>query len=155
MKKLILAFALLAIGSPLWAQQAGQFGGGLLLGDPIGGTAKYWIDGTKAFDFGLGERDSEMAVYADFVWHNWDILPQPAKGKLGPYLAVGPQIVTYDNAQFGLRTMVGLSYWIPDHPIELFAEAGPLFILNNDQGISADGGVGVRFYIGDTAGGKK
>lgn len=155
MKKLILAFALITIGGPLWAQQAGQFGGGLLLGDPIGGTAKYWLDGTKALDFGLGARNSEVAMYGDFVWHSWDLLPQPAKGKLGPYISVGPQLVTYSSTELDLRTMLGLSYWIADHPIELFAEAGPLFILNDGGGISADGGVGVRFYIGGTDSAKK
>jgi len=154
MKKLILVYLLLLTARPLWAQQAGQFGAGVALGSPVGVTGKYWLDGTKAVDFGLGASSrGNFAAYADFALHGWDILPQPGKGKLGLYVSAGPRVENENGGQFGIRTMGGLSYWIENHPAEMFAEAGPVFELGPDSGVDVDGALGVRIYF--AGGGKK
>lgn len=147
MKKSLLTLALLAVSTSAWAQRAGELGAGLVLGDPIGGTAKVWLDDKLAVDFGLGGSDGDFAAWADMLVHGWSILPQPKEGKLGLYGAVGGRVADRDETQFGLRTMGGVSYWVGEHPIELFAELGPVFELSGDTGVDINGGLGVRFYF--------
>jgi len=147
-KNAVFALVLVAAGGNAWSQQAGQFGAGVVLGVPIGGTAKYWLNDRQAFDFGVGFGDGDTVLYGDFLWHAWNIFPQPQKGKLGAYVGVGPRLETADEAEFAIRTMAGLDYWVENNPIELFLEGGPVFRFTPSSDVSADVGLGVRFYFG-------
>ena len=72
----------------LCAKEKGTLGAGIILGDPIGPNVKYWFDPKAAIDFGLGfERD--FTVYADFLWHEWTLFPQPPQGSLAGYFGLG------------------------------------------------------------------
>lgn len=147
MRKLILVCLILALGAGARAQQAGRFGAGVILGDPTGLTAKYWLDDTRAVDFGVG-FSGDAAFYGDFIWHGWNVFPQPQKGKLAAYLAAGPRIETEKRTALGIRTMAGAGYWVSGQPIEIFMEAGPVFRLDPDRDVDFDAGLGVRFYFG-------
>lgn len=146
MRKLILASVLVTLGGTAWAQQAGQFGAGVVVGDPTGVTAKYWIDPAFAVDGGVG-FSGDAAFYADLLWHTWDLLPQPQKGKLGAYVGFGPRVETDRDTTLGLRTLAGVNYWVPNHPVEIFLDAGPVFNLSPNRGVDVDAGLGVRFYF--------
>ena len=148
MKKLALAVAVALLNSsPLWAQKAGDFGAGVILGRPSGGSAKYWLSNIHAVDAGIGVG-SDLVFHADFLWHGWKAFPQPKEGKLALHLGLGARIEAEDHeTDFGIRTMAGVDYWLKGHPVELFAEIGPVFKLNNDNRFSFDGGVGVRYYF--------
>jgi hypothetical protein len=146
MKSIILAFGcLVAAANPLWAQQAGDIGAGVVVGNPTGGTAKYWFDGSQAVDVGLG-FSTRLTAYSDYLWHAWSILPQPAQGKLSLYFGVGAQVRAFNNAEFGIRTVAGVSYWLPRAPVEIFAELVPVFRLTPGTSVGLDGGVGARYY---------
>jgi hypothetical protein len=142
-----LAACILACAGAARAQQAGDLGAGVVVGRPIGATAKYWLDGTKALDLGVGFSDDPVA-YGDFLWHGWDLFPQPARGKLGGYVGLGPRIQAAPDTQFALRTIAGVDYWVDKQPIELFVEAGPVFRMTPTGDVDADVGLGVRFYFG-------
>lgn len=144
---LAFLFLLTVFAIDVCAQQAGQFGAGVILGRPSGLTAKTWYTGSNAFDLGVGFGE-DFTFYADHLWHGWDIFPQPAQGKLGGYVGIGPRIEADRHAEFGIRTIGGLSYWIANRPIELFLEGGPVFQLAPDRDVEVDAGVGVRFYFG-------
>ena len=149
--KTMLAAVLLAAGTCASASAAGQIqevGVGVVLGEPIGGTAKLWLDDRLAADVGAGLSDGNGSFWADALWHDWTLLPQPANGRLGLYLGAGPQVRTGDDARFGIRTIVGASYRPTGHPLEVFAEAGPLFRLTQGGQVDAVGGVGVRLMVG-------
>lgn len=148
MKKAILTLLMLAAAGASRAQQAGQLGAGVVLGQPIGGTAKYWLTDTRAFDAGVGYGSRATVLYADYLYHGWDLLPKPSKGKLGVYAGLGPRLETARDALFALRTIVGADYWIEAHPIELFLEGGPTFRLAPNSNVDADIGLGIRFYLG-------
>lgn len=129
------------------AQEKGAFGAGVLLGEPIGPNVKYWINSHAAVDFGLGFHD-DLAVYSDFLWHDWKILPQPGKGKLGGYLGLGARYEeTEGNDKFGFRTVAGADYWIESYPIEVYLEVAPVFQISPDTDTELDGGIGVRYYF--------
>lgn len=148
MKRAILVCALVLAGGDVWAQRAGLFGAGVTLGDPTGLSLKYWLDETKAVDAGVG-FSGDAAFYGDFLWHSYDLLPQPDRGRLGAYVGAGPRIETERReTALGIRTLGGLNYWIAEHPIEVFLEAGPVFRLAPDRDVDVDAGLGVRFYFG-------
>lgn len=146
-KNILLAAVLLStLCLPARAQKGGDAGGGVVLGAPTGITGKLWLDGKQALDAGLG-WNSELTVYGDYLWHVWDLLPQPSQGKLPVYLGLGMQGRMYHEAEFGLRTVAGIAYWLPRDPVEIFAEIVPVFHLTRATGFGVDGAIGVRYYF--------
>jgi hypothetical protein len=145
-------FAACAAGSPARGAAPREIGVGAVLGEPIGASAKLWLTDRTAVDFGAGLSDGNAAFWADMLWHDWTLIPPPKDGKLGAYLGWGPQVRTGDDARFGLRAVVGLSWRPASRPLEFFAEAGPLFRLTQGGAVDGVGGLGLRAFIG---GGKK
>ena len=124
---------------------------GAVAGEPTGLSGKLWFDDWFAVDFGAGLDEGNAGFWADAVWHNWTLLPQPQGGKLGAYVAVGPQIRAGGDARFGVRAMVGAALRPTAYPVELFAEAGPLFEFTQGGWLDAAGGVGARYRFGATS----
>lgn len=123
-----------------------ELGVGVIAGDPTGGTAKLWLDERFAVDAGVG-FSGEATFWGDVLWHDHALLPQPPEGKLALYLGAGPRVETSHDGEFGIRTIGGLSWRLSKSPLELFAEAGPVFRMTQGGGVGADGGVGVRLYL--------
>src|SRR5690349_9004520 len=105
MKILLLTAALALISVNAYAQ-AGKFGAGVVVGDPTGVTVKYWIDNAFAFDAGVG-FSGDATFYGDLLWHSWNIIPQPERGRMGAYVGVGPRVETDRDSTVGLRTLAG------------------------------------------------
>ena len=146
MKKLFFVAALFLPSAGAWAQSAGQAGVGVNVGDPMGLTGKYWLDHTRAVDVGASFA-GDLALYGDFLWNAWDIFPQPKKGRLDAYVGLGPRLELTDDNDFGIRTVAGAAYWIENHPIEVYLEAGPVFQVIPNQRVDFDASLGVRFYF--------
>ncbi|MBI4371850.1 MAG: hypothetical protein HY552_06100 [Elusimicrobia bacterium] len=148
-------WTLAALGAALpvlaQAQPARNFGAGAVLGRPIGGTAKLWLNADQAVDLGIGYGGGAAAFWGDWLWHFQDSVAQPAQGALLPYAGLGPRFEVGDDPKFGIRTMLGLSYSLAAQPIEFFAEAGPVFRVTQGGHVDADGGVGARYYFGGQA----
>lgn len=146
-KNLFGLVCLLALGATdARAQKAGDFGAGVIVGGPTAITGKLWLSGTQAADLGVGWY-SRPTVYGDYLWHGWNILPQPSKGKMPLYLGLGAQVRAFSDAEFGIRTVAGLAYWLPEQPIEIFIEAVPIFYVTRYPGVGLDGGLGLRYYF--------
>ena len=148
MKKTLLAFVcLVAAASPLWAQKAGDAGVGVILGNPTGVTGKVFLDGSQAVDLGLGVS-THFTAYGDYLCHGWNVLPQPAEGKLPVYIGLGAQVRAFHDAELGIRTVVGIAYWLPRNPVEIFCEIVPVFrVAPRDEGVGLDGVLGLRYYF--------
>ncbi|MFA6091465.1 MAG: hypothetical protein WCU88_00825 [Elusimicrobiota bacterium] len=147
MRKVLFFICMFAAGAgPLWAQKTGDYGAGVILGNPTGGTAKLWLNENQALDAGLG-FSTDFALYGDYLWHGWKVLPQPAEGRLPVYLGLGAQIRTVSPEEFGLRTVVGIAYWLPRNPVEIFFELAPVFRLTPGKSIGLDAGIGLRYYF--------
>lgn len=142
MKRLLLAVLLTSPAAAV-AAEVQMLSFGAVLGDPTGGTVKLWLDDALAIDAGIG-YSGDAAFWGDILWHDWRLLPQPAKGRLGLYLGAGPRLEASAEAQVGIRTIGGASWRLDAHSLEFFAEAGPVFRLSQGGGVNADGGVGVR-----------
>lgn len=154
------AVVLMTLQTTGYAQvNAGDFGLGLVAGDITGPTFKYFTGSKTAIDGGL-KFDSDLEVYADYVWHKWDLFSRPSQGLFGGYFGVGPRYKERDGRgksgddQFGIRTMGGIDYWFDNFPLEIFMEAGPWFIFSPDTDTELDAGVGVRYYFQGSHGGR-
>lgn len=142
-----MLLCLLSAGiSPLWAQKTGDFGAGVILGNPTGATAKLWLNDSQALDAGLG-FSSELAIYGDYLWHSWKVLPQPSEGRLPAYLGLGLQLRTFHPNELGLRAVAGVAYWLPRNPVELFFEIVPVLRLSRGEGVGLGAGIGLRYYF--------
>ena len=137
-----------ALAGAARAQEAGQLGLGLMLGAPTGGTAKYWTKKTQAIDAGVG-FSGNLVFHADYLWHAWEVLPQPNEGKLGGYVGLGGRFRNRekDSLEFGFRTPLGIAYWVARRPIELFVEIAPVFKVNANSALDLDGLVGLRVHF--------
>ncbi|MEW6602434.1 MAG: hypothetical protein AB1499_15790 [Nitrospirota bacterium] len=144
----VITLVFFAVNSnAVYAHDKGAFGAGVVLGDPVGPTLKYWIDSNAAIDVGLG-FDNDMIFYSDFLWHEWKLFPQPQKGKLAGYFGAGVRFQDKDeDDEFGFRAVAGASYWIASTPIELYLEIAPVFQVSPDTDVDLNAGIGLRYYF--------
>ncbi|TBR24274.1 hypothetical protein EPO15_04370 [bacterium] len=145
-KTLALLLLVTAVASPVRAQKAGDIGVGVILGSPTGGAAKLWLSDHQALSAGIG-FSSSLAVYGDYLWHSWSVLPQPSEGRLPVYLGLGGQIRTLSPDEFGVRGVLGLAYWLPRNPVELFVEFVPVVRVAPWASVGLGGGIGLRYYF--------
>lgn len=129
------------------AQRADDLGAGVVLGNPTGVTAKLWVSESRALAAGLG-ISTNITLYMDHVWHSWTVLPQPAEGRLSVYVGPGMQIRARPTDEFSLRAVMGVAYWLPHRPVELFLELVPVLRCFPGGSVGLDGGVGFRLYFG-------
>lgn len=149
MKTLLALVCLLAAGTgQLWAQNAGGLGAGIALGSQTGPTAKYWLNGGRAIDAGLGFNNS-LTLYGDYLWHSWRVFPQPAEGKIPAYLGLGAQFggSSRHGNNVGVRGVAGVAYWLPRNPLEIFLEIVPVIYVSDTGGTSVDANIGLRYYF--------
>ena len=157
--KMIIAVLIGLISTSALAQD--KLGIGLIVGEPTGLSVKYWldeehaIDGAAAWSFWDGDG---FQLHADYLWHNFDLLDEPSglEGKLPVYFGVGARLKFRDDngrrgddddAVFGIRVPVGISYLFDGKPFDLFAEIAPVLDLVPDFDLNFSLAVGMRFYV--------
>ncbi len=130
----------------------GKFGVGIVLGEPLGASAKYFFNDTLAIDGAAGwsDRDNtDLYVHGDVLWHNYDLLPV-SRGRLPVYFGVGG-LARFRNHgednQVGIRLPVGVSYLFDNAPLDIFAEIGPALDVAPAIRGEITGGIGVRFWF--------
>jgi hypothetical protein len=132
------------------AQDKG-FGLGLIIGEPTGISAKYWIDGDNAFDFGLAysfvQKFSAMSLHADYLYHAFDVIKSDYR--LPVYYGFGARIRFVNNSDnsLGARGVIGIA-WLNDNlPIDVFFEVVPVFNLIPSTALNLDIALGARYYF--------
>lgn len=138
-----------------------DFGFGIILGDPLGLTAKLWLNRENALvaDIGASYFGSPR-IQVDYLWHMDVFKSQIVKLYAGPGLGLGVgkgSGIWYrddrkhwyyrdSNAGIAVRCMVGLNIIPRNTPLEIFAELGPNIGIAPGFGAAVDVGVGIRFY---------
>ena len=150
-KWLILPVFLVIIGvNQAQAQtNSGDFGIGLILGEPTGLSAKYYLGGNNALDFGVAwslGRHSHFHVHADYLRHNFSAF-NVETGRLPFYYGIGARVLGGDNGVVGVRIPIGVSYYFPNDPLEIFFEVVPILDLAPSTSFSGNGGLGIRYYF--------
>jgi hypothetical protein len=143
-----------------------RFGAGIVLGEPTGLTAKYWVERGRAFDGGLAYSfDRYMLIYGDYLLHFPNLFGRRDKfvSELNPYAGIGAwfyfstisnRSVTRkgytDNtagAGLGIRIPLGIEWTPSQTPLGVFLELVPgMGIIPSTYGV-IQGGVGIRYYF--------
>jgi len=146
------ALLLLLLAAPARAQEARNFGLGLIIGDPTGLSLKGFLSADHAIDgaVGLGLIGGhDLIVQADFLWlfplHRW------SSATLDMHLGVGPKLGIKnkgeDEVRIGARGPFGVSVMFLEAPFDVFAEvAAGLWILK-DVKLDVDVAIGGRYWF--------
>jgi hypothetical protein len=149
MKRAVLFFAVACIISFKAAAQEKGFGLGVILGEPTGISAKYWVGTRNAVDGGLAwsfRHNGYFNVHADYLWH-FPLKFEDVE-RLNFYVGIGGRLgFGSGSTVVGARIPVGLVYWPGGVPLDVFLEVAPILDLAPATEFTANGGVGVRFFF--------
>ena len=126
-----------------------KFEAGLIIGEPTGLSAKYWLNDTMAVDGALGwsfHRETDVHIHSDVLWHRFDVF-DVSTGHLPLYFGVGARVKFRDHRDdlVGIRVPVGVNYLFEDVPVSLFVEVAPVLDLAPSTRGGLTAGVGARF----------
>lgn len=121
---------------------------GAFVGEPTGLSAKIWQGRTNAIDVLLGWsiNHNYMHAIADYVWHNYNLIPV-SKGQFPLYYGLGGSFVLSNNPSGGIRMVAGLEYLMADAPLDVFFEVAPVAVIFPDPGIDLNAGLGMRYFF--------
>lgn len=159
---LFLISVIMIVGTSAFAQspQGKKFGFGIMLGDPSGLTAKYWIKPHNAWVFDLGSSYfGSPRIDVDYVWHFNAFNSKIVSLYAGPGGTIGfgkGHGFWYQNSQgfyvhenstgFGIRGIFGVNFVPRRTPLEMFFEVGMLVGITPSFGSAVDAAFGIRFY---------
>lgn len=153
MRKAFLLFTLFfycGIYTNVSGQERG-FGAGIMLGEPTGLSAKYWLDDKNALDFGLAysfaTKNNSMAIHCDYIFHNYDLIDSDIK--IPVYYGFGARLRVdgTNNNSLGARGVAGLLYHLPKESVDVFFEVAPAFILFPKTAFNLDIAIGIRYFF--------
>jgi hypothetical protein len=156
---LFAVVGLAAGGGSVHAEEKGVLGVGLIVGEPTGVSAKYYLGNDTAIDAALGAAFLGRGVQAhgDFLWHPW-VLDSKETFALPVYFGVGMRILNHDasgededHVRIGVRVPVGIVFDFTKIPLDVFAEVagvGDYHTAGDSHfGIGFNGGAGARYYF--------
>ncbi len=163
-RRLLVGLALALVLAPGLAgadergEGRGVFGLGLIVGEPTGLSAKYYLADDTAIDAAIGGAfvGRGYQVHGDFLWHPW-LIDRTASFAMPLYLGLGARILKRDagggdadHTRIGLRVPVGLLFDFTRVPLDVFVEvAGILDYRTRGEsfGVDLNAGAGIRYYF--------
>jgi hypothetical protein len=130
------------------AQDRG-FGLGVILGEPTGLSGKYWTSSTNAIDAGMAwsfRKAGFFHIHADYLWHF--PLRAETSERFTLYTGVGGRLGAVSHeALLAVRIVGGFAFWPKNTPLDIFVEIAPVVDLAPATELSANGGIGIRFFF--------
>jgi hypothetical protein len=142
--------------------QGKDFGFGIIIGEPLGLTGKYWLNNENALVFDVGASYfGAPRIIVDYLWHMNVFNSSVVTLYAGPGGSIGfgneasgflykkgRNYWYYRDDAFGasVRVIVGLNIIPKRTPLEIFVELGPNIGIVPGFGAALDGAVGIRFY---------
>jgi len=141
-----------------------EFGFGLMVGEPLGGTVKYWLNKENALVGDIGRSYfGNPRLQVDYLWHFDAFQSQVVKLYAGPGLGLGfgregygiwykrgkDDVFYYrkdGDVGIAARAVFGLNVIPKRTPLEIFLEMGPNIGIVPGFGVAFDVAAGVRFY---------
>ncbi|MBE0460268.1 MAG: DUF3996 domain-containing protein [Candidatus Aminicenantes bacterium] len=135
--------------------QAGNFGLGVIIGEPTGLSCKLWTGSNTALDgavaWSLGEKDV-LQVHGDFLFHKFNLF-KVTRGSLPLYYGIGGRFVfnernrSDDKTRVGIRFPIGIEYIFAKAPLDIFLELVPVLDLSPSTDFDLNGAIGIRFFF--------
>lgn len=129
---------------------ANQTGVGISLGNPTGLNGKYWLEGNKAVDAGLGFSigdSTDFSLHSDYLLHNEGAFFFNDVHPLDLYYGLGFRMEFADEIEFGARIPIGLSNRSENKSSDIFAEIAPILDFLGRNGLELHFLVGSRYYF--------
>ncbi len=149
-KLVVLFFVLLTLNfSKSFENERGNVGLGIILGEPTGISGKVWLNEFEAFDAGLAYSffgESSFSLHADYLYHDLDMIIDDVE--IPVYYGFGFRYRALEgDAGFGARGVMGVLWYDPKLPIDVFFEIVPVFELFPATSINLDLAIGGRYYF--------
>ncbi len=137
-----------------------HYGIGVILGEPTGLSGKYWLNNKEAYDLSVSFRfGSYLYLSGAYLYHNYDVFKKAKyAGAASLYYGAGLRLIGdsehhyrkhFDNDSYstivGVRGTIGLSYFIPNQPCEIFLELSPVMNIAPATNLDFSAGVGARY----------
>lgn len=123
---------------------------GVILGEPTGLSAKYWMSEVTALDFGAAwsfQENGNFHLHVDYLYHNYNIF-KVEQGSLPLYFGIGGRVRFDENdTRLGLRLVLGAEYLVEEYPMSVFFEVAPIVDLAPETEASLNGGLGIRYVF--------
>ncbi len=147
----LIVFALVSLAPFAAARrlEKGDFGLGIILGDPAGVNLKYWTGPTTALGASVAwsvGKDKAFLAHVDYLFHDFEMF-KVNSGRLGVYYGVGGRLKTNGETRVGIRIPLGVTYIFERAPLDVFFEVAPLLDIIPETKGDVQGGLGVRIYF--------
>lgn len=152
MRNLMVAacLAVLALApAPADARLGGDLGLGVQIGEPSAAiSGKYWLGRSTALDmaFGFSARHDWILLQADHLWHHFNVIPVKS-GELPVYYGMGATVVAADDPGVGIQGVVGIAYYFPAAPLDLFLDISPGAFIIPEPDANVGLAIGMRYYF--------
>ena len=149
MKRVSLILCAVFLSINAFAQK-GDFGMGIILGNPTSASVKLWTGKVTAIDASLGYRygsSNHLYLNTDFLFHLWAI--EKEEGTIKVYFGAGAGLGFVSDLSFSIRAPVGAALFLDNIPLELFAELVPTSQVFGEGNIRfrMEGYLGARWYF--------
>ena len=147
----LIILGLLFLCTSVSGQESG-FGIGVDLGEPSGISVKAWVAKNSAICGAAGwslTEERHFNINVDYIFHNFELI-KFEKGKLPFYYGFGVRVKTKEDekAKVGIRIPVGVDYFIPNTPLDIFFEFVPVLDVIQETEMYLNGALGIRFFFG-------
>jgi hypothetical protein len=143
--------------------EKGSLGAGIVIGEPTGICAKFYLQDDQAIQGALGATfvSGGFQAHADYVFHPW-ILEERDAFTLPAYIGPGVRVMQHaagrdgdDDFRIGARAVAGLLFEFKEIPLDVFVEVAGVAEIRfgsdnpdtNGFGLALNGGLGARYYF--------
>jgi hypothetical protein len=145
---IVIPATVLAVTQQVRSQQE-DFGLGIVVGEPTGISAKYWISQTTAIDGAVAwsfSHSGSFYIHADYLKHHFEII-DISEGRMPFYYGIGGKMVLANKGILGVHFPLGMAYMFDTAPLDIFIEIRPGLNLLPSTSFDISGGIGVRYYF--------
>ena len=148
----LACMATIAVSGSMRVEAAGgNFGLGIIAGEPTGISGKLFVSNTNAIQAAAAwsfSGDTDFHLQADYLYH-FDSLIPVKNGRAPIFAGLGARVKFRENKdnQIGIRIPVGVAYHFADAPFDIFVEIVPILELAPDTEFNMEGALGGRFYF--------